>query len=251
MVDFPSSPTTGAVFTANRTQWRWDSAKWIPVGVDLLPYFPLSGGTITGDLDSATTVFGGGNRWAETDLTINGTIGCIEGTPNPALSAALTGASSSSHGGGFYTGEITTNSITCRRDVTTGNFMSFTYGAAGTVVGTIRTTNGTTVVYNTTSDIRLKTNIKQLSPEFAGHVIDALQPLQFRWRGHESEPKESGFAAQEVETHFPQAVAVGDGEPGDENFSPWNMDAAKLVPIMVAEIKALRARVHELESKHG
>jgi hypothetical protein len=49
-IDFPSSPTTGQIFTApNGTQWTWDSVKWTQ-GATSSGFLPLAGGTMTGDI---------------------------------------------------------------------------------------------------------------------------------------------------------------------------------------------------------
>ena len=47
---------------------------------------------------------------------------------------------------------------------------------------------------------------------------------------------------------FDQAVTAGDNNP-DTIEKQWAVDASKLVPVLVAEIKALRARVAALENK--
>jgi hypothetical protein len=53
MLDFPSSPTTGQIFTApNGSTWAWDGAKWASTSTGTA-YVPLSGGTMTGPLIQA------------------------------------------------------------------------------------------------------------------------------------------------------------------------------------------------------
>ena len=64
-------------------------------------------------------------------------------------------------------------------------------------------------------------------------------------------PVSYGFIAQDAENVYPQAVTPGVGNPGDANFRPYGMDNSAMVPIAIAELKALRARVAALEAKVG
>jgi hypothetical protein len=53
MLDFPSSPTTGQIFTApNGSTWMWDGVKWVSTSAGAA-YLPLTGGTLTGPLIQA------------------------------------------------------------------------------------------------------------------------------------------------------------------------------------------------------
>lgn len=111
---------------------------------------------------------------------------------------------------------------------------------SGTNVGTISVTT-TATAYSTSSDARLKTNVRDYSP---GNLLDLLKPRIFDWKtGH----KDSiGFVAQELNEVYPQAVSPGDD--GEEITQQWGVDFSKLVPVLVAELKALRARVAQLEA---
>ena len=109
-------------------------------------------------------------------------------------------------------------------------------------VGSI-TTDTTATYYNTSSDQRLKTNIRDLTG--SGPIIDALRPRLFDWKA--GERNSYGFVAQEVYPIFPQAVLKGDDNP-DTIVKQWAIDPAKLVPVLTAEIKSLRARVATLET---
>jgi hypothetical protein len=111
-------------------------------------------------------------------------------------------------------------------------------------VGSITTSN-TATGYNTSSDVRLKTNIRDIVD--SGAIVDALQPRVFDWKIGDA-PNTYGFIAQEVIGVYPQAVAVGDDDD-DVISTRWGLDASKLMPIAIAEIKALRARVAALEAK--
>lgn len=120
--------------------------------------------------------------------------------------------------------------------------------APSTAVGSI-TTNATTTAYNTTSDQRLKIDDGAIGCDDSGPIIDALKPKWFRWKAAPDAPAEPGFFAQQVHKVFHWAVRPACGRPGRPGFQPWQMDAAKLLPVVVAELQALRARVAELEAR--
>lgn len=123
---------------------------------------------------------------------------------------------------------------------------------AGTTVGSISVT-ATNTNYATTSDKRLKDNPTPLGDVSA--IIDALEPVSYRWNHVPGDLTGVGFLAQDLHQVVPAAVAVGDsrpdGRPGDEDFMGWGVDASALIPYLVAEVKNLRARVAALEGKQA
>lgn len=114
---------------------------------------------------------------------------------------------------------------------------------AGVTTGSI-SYNGTNTLYNATSDGRLKPVREAFD---AGALVDALVPVRHNWT-HAPDIWDYGLIAQDVQAIVPRAVMEGSGEPGDEEFHPWSVDYSKLVPILLAELKSLRARVAALES---
>lgn len=138
------------------------------------------------------------------------------------------------------------NSKLVIQDITnrSGSYISF--GSGSTTTGNI-STDGTATAYNTTSDGRLKENVRRITN--VGSLIDAVNPVEFDWSTDQS--KGHGFIAQELFQIFPGAVT-----PGDPDFDldpvtkrPWMIDYAKIVPYLVAEIQDLRRRVAALESQ--
>lgn len=115
------------------------------------------------------------------------------------------------------------------------------------------TRNGGTdaVLYNTTSDARLKENIIDFVD--SGKLIDALRPRVFDWKnGDKASQGIIGFIAQKINEASPifakiGAVTVGDSNP-DEITKQWMRSDSSLIPILVAELKFLRTRVATLEA---
>jgi hypothetical protein len=173
----------------------------------------------------------------------------------------------------------------------TNIYMAGWLWGTSSLVGTI-STNGSSVSYNTTSDGRLKKNVRDITEEVdIGAVIDGIRPVAFRWKNRRSVigepggvlysgakpenpdnlPEPSlmayeraakgtdlghGFIAQELIKIAPIAVhAPDDGERedfgnfGEPGHTPWGVDAAKLMPYVIAELQALRRRVAELEGQ--
>lgn len=125
----------------------------------------------------------------------------------------------------------------------TGSFYGF-WEFGGTNVGSI-SPSASGVSYNTTSDGTLKIDDGILGD--VGRIIDRLRPRWFRWKSAPDEEAQPGFFAQQVHHVFPWAVTKGRGRKGSKNFIPWQMDNAKLMPVVIAELQSLRRRVRELE----
>jgi hypothetical protein len=114
----------------------------------------------------------------------------------------------------------------------------FNYNA--TTIGSITQSGTTAVLYNTTSDQRLKTNIVD-APD-ASALIDSIKVRSFDWLADDSHQR-YGFVAQELMTVAPEAVH----QPADPE-DMMAVDYSKLVPMLVKEIQSLRARVAALEA---
>ena len=125
--------------------------------------------------------------------------------------------------------------------------------SGGSVIGNIArvgTTNA--VVYNTTSDARLKENLRDFTD--SGRLIDGLKPRVFDWKDSDDNGKGViGFIAQEEHAADPifahiGAISVGDNDPTTIT-KQWQRSDAALIPILVAELQSLRKRLAALESK--
>ena len=119
-------------------------------------------------------------------------------------------------------------------------------GTSQAYVGRI-STSGSATSYVTSSDYRLKENIIPLSDSISR--INQLKPSRFNFI---EEPGKvvDGFIAHEVQDIVPEAI-VGEKDEVDEEggIIPQGIDQAKLVPLLVAAVQELEARVKELENK--
>ena len=123
-------------------------------------------------------------------------------------------------------------------------YIQFLYN--NTSIGSI-TQNGTTATaYNTTSDYRLKESVK---PLFGGlDRVNALKPSVYTWKSDGSNGE--GFLAHELAEVVPIAVTgQKDAVNDDGSINPQGVDLSKVVPILVAAIQELSAKVKSLEDK--
>lgn len=118
---------------------------------------------------------------------------------------------------------------------------------ASTEIGSIKVAGGNTQVsYNTTSDARLKTAVGEIQ---SGPIIDALLPRLFYWKSDSQKIPRMGVFAQEAWAVNSQFASPGVGDLGDKDYTPWQTDYSTFVPVLLAEMKSLRARVAELENR--
>ena len=119
-------------------------------------------------------------------------------------------------------------------------------GTSQSYVGRI-STSGSATSYVTSSDYRLKENIVPISESISR--LNQLKPSRFNFI---EEPGKvvDGFIAHEVQDIVPEAI-VGEKDEVDEEggIIPQGIDQAKLVPLLVAAVQELEARVKELENK--
>jgi hypothetical protein len=132
---------------------------------------------------------------------------------------------------------------------TTGDnrFLQFFTESAASLRGSITYNRGGGVVaYNTTSDYRAKTIYGPLTD--TGATIDALKV--YRGKMHGATVERPMLIAHEAQEVVPYAVN-GEKDELDEKGNPkyQTMDHQILVPLLIAEVQALRARVSALEAQ--
>jgi hypothetical protein len=115
-------------------------------------------------------------------------------------------------------------------------YVYMVYG--GVAIGSITQDGTTGVLYNLTSDARLKTNIVDCP---SGN-IDDVKVRSFDWKS-DSSHVEYGFIAQELVEVAPYAVH----QPQDPE-EMMAVDYSKLVPMMIKEIQDLKQRIKTLEN---
>ena len=161
---------------------------------------------------------------------------------------AVTGNISNTFAGNTQIGHTLQDTTTTSGSV----FINFLKSTGGVIGSIARVTTTDAVVYNTTSDARLKENLRDFTD--SGRLIDALKPRVFDWKDSDSNGKDViGFVAQEEHAADPifahiGAVSVGDDDP-TTIAKQWQRSDAALIPILVAELQSLRKRLAALESK--
>ncbi len=107
-------------------------------------------------------------------------------------------------------------------------------------------TSGSATSYNESSDYRLKENVSALTD--AVDRLDNLNPVRFNFIADADETFD-GFLAHEVAEVVPQAV-VGEKDAVDDDggILAQGIDHSKLVPLLVAAVQELSARVADLEA---
>jgi len=122
-------------------------------------------------------------------------------------------------------------------------YLQFLYNNAQ--IGTI-TQNGTTgVLYNITSDYRLKESVKPILGGLAR--VNALKPSVYNWKSDGSAGE--GFLAHELAEVVPFAVSgEKDAVNADGTIKSQGIDMSRIVPILVAAIQELTAEVNALKN---
>jgi hypothetical protein len=129
----------------------------------------------------------------------------------------------------------TNNGIEVQDSTTTSGsgFIGFR-NSAGTLIGSVaRVTTTNAVVYNTTSDQRLKSNIADSDSVLA--TLMNVKVRQFDWTEGNLH-QDYGFIAQEIEPTLSGVVTKGKTED-----DVWQLDYARLTPHLVKAIQELKA----------
>jgi hypothetical protein len=124
-----------------------------------------------------------------------------------------------------------------------GNVIAFERSSSP--CGSISVTTSSTS-YNTSSDYRLKENVVDMTG--ATKRLKQLNPVRFNFIV-DADKTVDGFLAHEVADIVPEAVhGVKDEVDADGNAVYQGIDQSKLVPLLVATIQELEARIAALES---
>ncbi len=139
---------------------------------------------------------------------------------------------------GIESGFIVTNDIALQlsRLGSTGDIQSFYSGS--TRVGTI-SVSGSNTSYNTSSDYRLKEDLK----EFSGiDIVSKIKTYDFKWKLDGT--RNHGVIAHEVAEVMPYIVM---GEKDGKHYQ--GVDYSKIVPVLVKAIQEQQSQIEELKAR--
>jgi len=127
-----------------------------------------------------------------------------------------------------------------------GAHYAATFRNGNGLVGSI-VTGGSTTVYNTSSDYRLKENVQPMQDALG--KIAQLNPVTYTWKVDGSAGQ--GFIAHELQAVVPDCV-TGEKDAVDETGNPQyqGVDTSFLVATLVKAIQELTARVAKLENRN-
>ena len=115
----------------------------------------------------------------------------------------------------------------------------------GTGVGGI-SYNGTLTVYATTSDYRLKENVKPMVGALS--IVSQLNPVTYDWT--ESKVNGQGFIAHELQAVIPDAVVgIKDAVDSEGNAVYQQIDTSVLVATLTAAIQEQQALINNLTTR--
>jgi hypothetical protein len=123
------------------------------------------------------------------------------------------------------------------------NLMAFINpnGAIGSI-----SVSGSSTAFNTSSDYRLKENVVEMTG--ATDRVKQLEPKRFNFIA-DADTTVDGFLAHEVQSVVPEAITGTHNEvDADGNPVYQGIDQSKLVPLLVATIQELEARITALEN---
>ena len=121
------------------------------------------------------------------------------------------------------------------------------FGIGTGEIGSITQSGTTAVLYNTTSDYRLKENIQPLSGALAR--VASLKPCTYTWKSAPEETGE-GFIAHELAEVCPQAVSgEKDAVNNDGSIKPQGIDTSYLVATLTAAIQEQQALITQLTAR--
>jgi hypothetical protein len=206
---------------------------------------------ISTDEASQYEQFNGGHTWfTASSGTAGGAVTFTQPMTLKSTGDFLLGPTSldTTNGGFIVTGTTASTSIELGHisGSSSGSYYAvFTYD--GNLIGSITQSGTTAVLYNTTSDYRLKTVIGPVTD--AGQRIDALQPVEYTWNA--SGERTRGFLAHQFQEVYAGSVSgtkdAADAE-GKPVYQSMQASTSEVIADLVAELQSLRARVAALEA---
>lgn len=136
-------------------------------------------------------------------------------------------------------------SLAVNQATTTANRNAVVFNNPNGQVGYINT-NGSTTIYATSSDYRLKDSIQPLSNALA--KVQQLKPCTYKWKADGASGQ--GFIAHELQAVVPDAV-VGEKDAVDADGNPvyQGIDTSFLVATLTAAIQEQQALIDSLTTR--
>jgi hypothetical protein len=229
-------------------------------GESLITYTNIGGGTVPrldfgywngSTYSTQTTIFNSGNFLIGSSITDAGYKLDVDGTAR--FSGNITAANSSLFVGisaGSYGAKITVQSATSytieSRRTGTGGEGHLVFQNGNGAVGSIFT-SGSTTLYNTSSDYRLKENATPITDALSR--VNQLKPIRFNFIAN-ADRTVDGFLAHEVKDIIPEAIS-GEKDALNEDGTPHyqGIDQSKIVPLLVAAIQEQQAIIEDLKAR--
>jgi len=127
-------------------------------------------------------------------------------------------------------------------DASGNGYIQFRNSATTSIGSITRVTTTNAVIYNTTSDYRLKNVIGAVTGQ--GERIDALKPIDYKWK--DSGANARGFLAHEFQEVYENSV-TGTKDAVDAKGNPvyqaMQPSTPEVIADLVAEIQSLRKRL--------
>lgn len=185
------------------------------------------------------------NQQAPTDgLAVEGNVavGTIAPLSISTDVAKVSVTTSSGIGSYIYTSSSDLNGLLTleKEGVADGNDQFIYFRANGGIFGSISGNVASSILYNTTSDVRLKENIRPTS--FGIQDLMAIQVRDYNFKTNKREVQ-TGFIAQQLYTIFPNAVTKG----GSDVSKPWMVDYGKITPLLVKAVQDQQAEIEALK----
>lgn len=118
------------------------------------------------------------------------------------------------------------------------------FRAGGTYYGNISAGAGSGVTYNSTSDQRLKENIRDT--KYGIEDLMKIQVSDYNYKANKT-TNHTGYIAQQLYRVFPEAVTKG----GADVSKPWMVDYSKMTPLLTKAIQDQQAEIEELKKENA
>jgi hypothetical protein len=99
------------------------------------------------------------------------------------------------------------------------------------------------VAFNTTSDERLKENIRPSSKGLA--EVMKMKVCDYNYRSAPG-ADETGFIAQQLDTVFPEEVTAGGEDPKEK---PWTVDYGRVTPVLAKAIQEQQSEIGSMKAE--